>query len=388
MRTSAKKFLIFLAITNAALFIVLLLTVRFNITGHFEGFFLLRDKSSGKYEFADHLYVGEGSRLVYGVNLTTLQYQFINSFLPAHKETTVHLHCDWNPHDGSGMVSNHLADGTRLVTYFGRYLDDDEEVHGLFVGGGLPETVSQSSNYNLNRSGMTYNYGQRWYHIWCSVNEGIGTVDGKVMLTPSHWKFLGSRVVRRSDREVVLSSSHSVVIDNLPVRIDRRVSFTAGETWFNLEITITNVGNEALTYRYAYGDEPWVGYYGTALGDVGWVQDRLVNFEELLDGARYSHAGMVDSGNRVIGERPVYTNLANFIEWFGDEQPLVYFANKGGQPPLPGTRVPLESNERYIALEWARALPPGESAVIRLAIGMAMFDPRAGVPVKPATSWK
>lgn len=388
MRTSSKKILAFLAIISAVLIITLLVTVRFNIKGHFEGFFLLRDKVSGKYEFADHLFVGKGSRLVYGLDLTAPKYRLLNAFFSAHREDMVHLHCDWNPYDGSGMVSNQLADGTRLVTYFGRYLDDDEEVHGLFVGGGLPDTVSANANYNMNRSGMTYFDGKRWYHIWCSVNEGIGPAGREVMLTPAHWKFLGSRVVSKSDRNVELSSSHSVLINNLPVRIDRRVNFTAGETWFNLEITITNNGDKPLHYNYVYGDEPWVGYYGTALGDVGWVKDRLVNHEEVLDSLKYSYAGLVDSGNRVIGERPVYTNLANFIEWFGAERPMVYFADRGGYPPLPGTKKPLESNERFIGLEWARPLSPGESASIRLAIGMAAFDPGLGLPVKPATTWK
>ena len=96
---------------------------------------------------------------------------------------------------------------------------------------------------------------------------------------------------------------------------------------------------------------------------------------------------MVDSGNRVIGEQPVYSNLANFIEWSGDERPFVYFANSGA-PPKPGTEIPLESNERYLGLEWQRSLAPGETATIRLAIGMAGYDRKTGLPVKPVTGWK
>jgi len=387
MRKGKTILLTALAVLATALFIYLFTNVRFNIKGHFEGFYLLRDRGAGRYEFSDHLFVGEGKSLIYAMNLAPLQQRFFAMFMPSHRDDLPHLHCEWNPHDGSGLVSQHFANGTSLVTYFGRYLDDDEEVHGLFVGGGMPETVATDINYNMNNSGMTFGDGRKWYHVWCSVNEGVGGMNGDRMLTPSRWKFLGSRVVSKSDSSVVITSSHSVMIGEIPLRIERRASFTAGETYFNLEIRLTNQGGVPLSYQYQYGDEPWVGYYGTALGDVGWVKDRLVTHEEVVDINRYSYAGLVDSGNRVIGEQPVYTNLANFIEWFGEERPFVYIANSGS-PPVPGARKPLESNERYIGLEWDRVLAPAETATIRLAIGMAAYDAKSGLPAKPATTWK
>jgi len=387
MRKGRTILLTALAVLATALFIYLFTNVRFNIKGHFEGFYLLRDRGAGRYEFSDHLFVGEGKSLIYAMNLAPLQQRFFAMFMPSHRDDLPHLHCEWNPHDGSGLVSQHFANGTSLVTYFGRYLDDDEEVHGLFVGGGMPETVATDINYNMNNSGMTFGDGRKWYHVWCSVNEGVGGMNGDRMLTPSRWKFLGSRVVSKSDSSVVITSSHSVMIGEIPLRIERRASFTAGETYFNLEIRLTNQGGVPLSYQYQYGDEPWVGYYGTALGDVGWVKDRLVTHEEVVDINRYSYAGLVDSGNRVIGEQPVYTNLANFIEWFGEERPFVYIANSGS-PPVPGARKPLESNERYIGLEWDRVLAPAETATIRLAIGMAAYDAKSGLPAKPATTWK
>ncbi len=386
MGPGKKMLLLCGAALATAVFIYLFVNVRFDITGHFEGLYLLRDKEAGKYEVSDHLFVGEGTALIRGRDLTPLQQRIMGLFSP-HNDGHPHLHCEWNPYDGSGLVSQHFANGTSLVTYFGRYLDGDEEAHGLFVGGGMPDTVATNMNYNMNNSGMTFGDGKRWYHIWCSVNEGIGVLDGREMLTPSRWKFLGSRVASRSDSSVVITSSHSVVLNGLPVKIDRRAGFAAGETYFTLEIRLTNQGGAPLVLEYHYGDEPWVGYYGTSLGDVGWVRDRLVTHEEVLDSGRYGYAGMVDSGNRAIGEVPVYSNLANFIEWFGEERPSVYFANSG-KAPAPGSKEPLESNERYLGLEWERQLAPGETATIRLAIGMAGYDQRTGIPVKPATTWK
>jgi hypothetical protein len=279
------------------------------------------------------------------------------------------------------------VDGTILTTYFGRYLDGDKEAHGLFVGGGMPDTVATNVNYNMNNSGMTFYNGRNWFHIWCSVNEGIDFAEPGPVLTPSHWKFLGSRVVSRSLTGAVIESRHEAGNGTSLVGIVRRASFTAGEPYFNLEIRISNRGSVPLHYIYTYGDEPWVGYYGTALGDVGWVKDRLITHEEVIDTANYSYAGMADLGNRVIGEQPVYTNLANFIEWVGEERPQVFFSNNNAMPTTSGGKAPLESNERFIGLQWDSAMPPGSSRTIRLNVGMAALNTKTGIPEKPPTSW-
>lgn len=380
-----------ITLTIATLLLAALLTtlfkINFSITGHFEGLYLLHDKRSGTYEVADHLFVGKGQQLVYGTTLTSGVFKLVEGLLPKHNEGYAHLHVDWSPKDGSGYVSNHLPDGASLVTYFGRYLDNDKEVHGLFVGGGLPDTVASNVNYNMNNSGMTYSNGKNWYHIWCSVNEGIDIAEPGQALTPSQWKFLGSRVVSRSDAMAVIESSHEVRLGASLVRIDRRASFTAGEPYFKLEIRIANTGNAPVYYTYSYGDEPWIGYYGTALGDVGWVRDRLVTHEEVIDSSRHSYAGMADLGNKAIGERPVYTNLANFIEWFGEERPHVFFSNDNVMPGQTTVKVPLESNDRFIGLQWNKNLLPGNAATIRLAIGMARFNKNTGIPEKPPTAW-
>jgi hypothetical protein len=389
MNRRKKTVLLLFCIISVPLFILLDHYMDFDIGGHFEGLYLLREKGSNKYEIADHLFVGREKQIVYAMDLGNRYYKIARNMLPKHNENFNHLHCEWNPKDGNGMVSNYFADGTALVTYLGRYLDEEKEVHGIFVGGGLPETVESNVNYNMNNSGMTYFDGKRWYHIWCSVNEGVGSaVTGKA-LTPSHWEFIGSGVEQKSADKVTITSSHKTFIDDIPVRIDRKIRFTAGQPYFNLEITLTNIGTAPLFYNYLYGDEPWVGYYGTSLGDVGWVKDRIINYEEMIDTTKYSYAGIADIGNRVIGEQPVYTNLANFIEWFGPERPMYgYFANNMDVLPKPNQKIPLESNERFIGLSWQRKLEPSESSTLRLAIGMAMLDPKTGIPVKPPTAWE
>lgn len=384
-----KRILIpLLCITAIAAALLFNRHVDIRLGGHFEGFYLLRDTPSKKIVLKDHLFVGQEKQLIYALDLNNSYYKLARRLFPKQSDHLNHLHCEWNPKDGNGLVSSYFPDGTGLVTYFGRYLDDQKEVHGLFVGGGLPETVENGNNYNMNNSGMTYFAGKRWYHIWCSVNEGIGSAITGSSLTPSQWEFIGSGVESRSSRNVTIASKHKAFIDGIPVSISRRVHFAAGETYFNLEIEITNIGTAPLFYTYLYGDEPWVGYYGTSLGDVGWVKDRIISHEEVIDPAKHSYAGMADIGNRVIGEKPVYTNLANFIEWFGPERPAaVYFTNDLTHlPEKPG--VVLDSNERFLGLRWERRLAPSESATIRLSIGMAGLNPRTGIPEKPATSWK
>jgi hypothetical protein len=56
--------------------------------------------------------------------------------------------------------------------------------------------------------------------------------------------------------------------------------------------------------------------------------------------------------------------------------------------PEAGKKVPLESNERFVGLSWQRRLAPSESSTIRLAVGMALHNPKTGIPEKPATKWE
>ncbi|NJD91922.1 MAG: hypothetical protein FIA91_10475 [Geobacter sp.] len=387
IKKSAFFLLIPLAIVSLLLMANVVATTHFE--GHFEGLFLFKDNHTGKYLLTDHLFVGKEKQLKYAIKFSNSTYKMVGRLFPHHKEGVDHLHVEWNPKDGSGFVSNYFANGTGLVTYLGRYLDDEEEVHGLFVGGGLPETVESNMAYNMNNSGMTYYDGKRWYHIWCSVNEGIANPLSGNSFTPSKWKFLGSRVEKRTDSNVIITSSHLFAINDVPLKIDRKMSFAAGEPYLNLDIKVTNTGTAPVSFIYLYGDEPWVGYYGTSLGDVGWTADGIVEHETFIDTKTHSFIGMADLGNRLIGERPVYTNLADFIEWPQEARPdKAYFVNDQAKMPQKGAKVPLESNERFLGLEWLRTLQPAEATTIRLAIGMAPYNPASGTPQKPATTWK
>jgi hypothetical protein len=166
--------------------------------------------------------------------------------------------------------------------------------------------------------------------------------------------------------------------------IDRHVHFRAGESYFILTINIRNIGNSPVSYDYLYGDDPWLGNYGTSGGNVGWSGDGFYYFVGRLNTKKYNYAGYFDYGNGVIGQLHGYTRTANFIEWFGDTEPFVYFSNGPFDiPPLNDERIPLSSNARFIGLNWEQTLQPDQSVTHTLAIGMAGIDPKTGFPVKP-----
>ncbi len=380
----SKKTAYFLVIAGLLVLPVVILG-RFNITGSYEGLFLLKGKDGALFEVKDDLYLGEANRYIAGIDFEKEKLFLHRLFKATAREP--YLSYEWNETKGAGFVRSYFPGGKQMLTCFSRFLDDgDKEAAGLFVGGGLPANVKDDSIVKENETGMAFFNGERWFHIWCNVNEGILT-DKLEKIYPSSWKYLGSRVLHQNDYDLIFESSHEVLVDSVPLRVDRRAHFRAGETYFVLRVSIQNIGNRPTIYYYFYGDEPWLGNYGTAGGNVGWAADGLHDFEGLLNTKKYHYAGIFDYGNDAIGEGHHYTLTANFIEWFGVEEPVVWFSN--GPLSAPGTsgkKVPLSSNERFFGIQWGpRTLEPRQSDVYTLAIGMAGRDQKTGFPVKPET---
>jgi hypothetical protein len=175
--------------------------------------------------------------------------------------------------------------------------------------------------------------------------------------------------------------------------MDRYVFFKAGDTFFILAIVLRNKGPVETPYLYIYGDEPWVGEYGSSIGNVGWVKDRQLNYEGRIDPRKYSYAGMWDIGNPAVPRESEsgknMTGMANFIEWLGNNIPdKVYFSNTNGKFAEESHKVPLSSpTNRVIFLEWGpRFIEPGQEHVILLGIGMAGSGPQTTLPEKPPVS--
>jgi hypothetical protein len=384
-RTKAVLLIVIIAI----LINVIIITVKFDITGNYEGLYLLRGELGALFELKDDFYLGEAYRYIAGVDLYRVK-QRLHMLNKHNSAREPYLYYEWNEKVGEGYVRNYLTGGKQLITCFSRFRDefDNKPPAGLFVGGGLPANVKEDNSVRMNATGMAYYDGLRWYHLWCSANEGI--FDNLKPLYPFTWKYLGSKILHSTATELVLESNHEVLISSIPLLITRRAYFKAGDTFFLLTINIKNIGNRPVTYDYLYGDDPWVGNYGTSGGNVGWSGDGFYYFSGKLNTKKFNYAGYFDLGNEAIGQRHNFTWAANFIEWFGDIEPFVYFSNGPFDiPPLNNEKIPLSSNARFIGINWgARTLKPGQAETYTLAIGMAEHDPQTGFPVKPKVDLK
>ena len=70
-----------------------------------------------------------------------------------------------------------------------------------------------------------------------------------------------------------------------------------------------------------YGDEPWIGDFGSSAGDVGWMGKELIKTEREIDTDKNTYFGMFDYGNDLAGEMHNFTGIANFIEWPKSDRP-------------------------------------------------------------------
>lgn len=356
------------------------------IEDNYKGFFVLKKKDGFGIEIKNDFYPDDVDRLIVAFDFEDFYEKFGIDKIFSEKSYP-RLNYIWDEKNGRGVVKNQLDENRKIYTTFSRFKDDNGFVpKGLFVGGGLPHSLRANVPEKLSDTGMAYFDGNDWFHIWCSANEGISAgVDFGLKLPPSLWKFEGSKILKDTNSELIIKSSHSVDFDNSTMKIERYAFFKAGEPYFILVIKFKNIGKNIMKFIYVYGDEPWIGEYGTSAGDVGWVEDGLILHEGSIDIKKYNYVGFYDYGNDAIGETHYFTKLANFIEWIGDESKpdLVYFSNEVAKFAI-NRLVPLYSNNnRNLGIEWGpKTLKPGESITLTLAIGM-VIDYTSGYPKKP-----
>lgn len=351
---------------------------------HYEGLFLLRGTDGKKFQLQDDLFLGDGSRLIAGI-----EFEWLESWLRefGHNPTDTYLTHEWDEEGGVGYIVSHFPDGKKLQTNFSRY-DDSYGLHtrGLFVGGALPASARADSPDRQADTGMAWFDGTRWYHLWCNTNEGIASADSGSRHPPHRWQFLGSRTLIADDDKLVIASRHLIDIDQTQLRMDRFIYAAAGNPYLSLGIALTNTGTHPVRYDYLYADEPWLGDYDTSAGDIGWVEGGLVYTEGFVDPQRHYYAGITDRGNPMLGEQGPFTGIANFIAWADGTRPdIVYFANdyRGFNHP-PERLVPLAGNARSIGLAWnARLIRPGETHRIFLRLGIAAVNPHTKLPTVP-----
>lgn len=333
---------------------------RSHVEGSWYGLYLLDRQGHTGVSLHDDLLFGERPRLLFGVSFAPLR-------AIAHAGDRLagggaYLEAEWNEGLGRGLVRNYLGDGSELDTFLSRWDNggaDGGGRHGVFVGGSIPdvaETMAQS-----NRSGMAFRTRRgQWRHVWCNANEAMWDVDGGREIDTWQYEFRGSRVLEHDATRFVVTSSHEVVVAGVPLRMRRTAEFVAGRPFLVLDVVLQNVGDRPVRYSFLYGDEPWVGNFGSSYGNLGWTEEGIFADEARIDARRLRAAGLVDTN----------TGTANFLAWARGLAPdVVYVSNELGVL-RPGT--PLASNEIFIGTEWRdRTLGPGEVQRIQLAIGMA-----------------
>lgn len=367
--------------------ILIAATARINIRGAYDGLYLLKGGPGAVFEVKDTVLLGEYERVLMKIEFGAL---FSKSGREDGSGPAVNeFRYSWQKDEGAGYIKSFFADGTKLIISFGRFLDSQGSApEGVFVGGGLPYHEYEKSEVTMNETGMAFFDGSTWRHLWCNANESLNSaLNPHTILYPSNWTFLGSKVLYATNRKLIIRSRHEALLDGAPLRMDRFALYRAGDHYFILVIKIMNLGQRPAGFYYIYGDEPWVGDFGTSRGNVGWVRDRLYYYEGVVDPVKYSYAGMFDYGNKMTPQgRAEFTGTANFIEWLeGNKPDLVYFSNTIGSFADEKDRVPLTSEfNRVLMLQWGpKSLDPGQMELIILALGMADRDAKTGMPSKP-----
>lgn len=380
--------LLILVVVIIACLMLLGSKITFNFTPEYEGFFILKGEKGCLLEISDDLVPEDTQRLIWAMP----RYPFKSIVTSAKCDIPSHPCIDfkWNKKYGRGFVRNSWPDGTKLIINLGRFKGSNGKYPaGLFIGGGLPPSDPDYQFMNNEATGMTFFDGRRWYHVWCNANEGlVSPVDLSVISYPSDWALKDSRVLENDSRHLTIQTEHHTLFTGVPLGIRRTLFYTAGTRYAILSTELTNQGSLPLPFMYMYGDEPWVGDYGSSAGDVGWFEDKLILTEQYIDTQLYTYIGIFDYGNDLAGENHVFTGIANFIEWNIQKRPTYsYISNSGEGIISPGPSTPLNSPaNRFVGLLYGPyMLMPGESYNFTIAVGMAEKDPKTGFPVKPHT---
>ncbi len=384
-----RKRRVLVAVLGLFLAIVVLLgsKVKLVFQHDYEGIFIFKGENGAWLEVGDDLFPEESHRLLWGRSLAYMKD--VDSSGACDSSNKPCTSYEWNLAGGRGFIKSTYPDGRKLIINLGRFLDSDgRAASGLFIGGGLPPYDPDFNLFNKNETGMAYYDGSRYYHIWCNVNEGI--LDAaNVPIVPSQWEYVSSKVLENSAHDLTIVSRHRVLINNVPVTVERFMFYQTGDRFVTFVTNLKNVGSTPTSFTYLYGDEPWVGDYGSSAGNVGWLEDRIALTEMEIDTRRYTYAGLFDYGNPLAGEHhEFYTQKANFIEWRPESRPdIAFFANQLGKYAPEENKVPLNSKaSRVISLQWGpKVLNPGQTFMFTIAVGMADNDPKTGLPVKPDT---
>ncbi|MBN2194377.1 MAG: hypothetical protein JW751_16290 [Polyangiaceae bacterium] len=301
----------------------------------------------------------------------------------------------WDPATGKGDVVHHFASGDYLRTCF--HCGFEGYTGGLVIG-------------NYGGSGMGFFparpiRGHRQINVVCAQDESIWDRDERREYTYG-WsenygqgsdgvrlEYVRGKVVEETPDRVTLAARN----EGGCYTVDKVVTTGAGDRYWVLATRITNRCDHPIHFDFFTGDDPWIGLYRTAAGDVGWTPAGIVRRETAFLAGQLTVAGMYDLGNAVAGEHEGdFTGQADFFA-LDPALPLPDFsaiANSFAHEPRDvDPNRPLDDQTiTAVNLGWRKLrLAPGEGAAFAFALGLAEVGERVveqpRVPAIPLADW-
>ena len=297
---------------------------------------------------------------------------------------------NWDPETGKGVVIHHLAGGDMLSTCF--HCGYPGYTGGLLIGnyGGLglgfypkqPIRGFQSINVFCAQDESIWDRDEHKEYTY-GWSENFGTGPDGVRL-----EYTRGRVIEPGPDRVILESENAGGCYRV-----RKIAMTRKETRFWVVATrVTNRCQRPVHFDFFTGDDPWIGTYHSAEGDVGWTSDGIVRREKLFRRGEFLAGGMYDLGNRESGEQEFgYSEQANFFLLDpGLPLPdLAAYANSFAhdERDIDPKHVLVKTKMIALNLGWReRMLLPNEGFTAAFAMGLA--DPglarSPGYPAMPA----
>jgi hypothetical protein len=195
---------------------------------------------------------------------------------------------DWDPGSGRGGVTIDLGERGRVEVAL-------HEGYSGYSGGLVLGSMGRS--------------GYRWYArgaveptaVWCATDESIWRRDTRQEYAYGWSKnfgrgpdgvtlrYLGGQVFEDGPERVVLGSVNAAA----PFAIARWLLIDARGTLL-FRVRVRNEGRAPVPMDLWIGDDPWVGEYGTAVGDIGWHEDAWVTEERAVALAPGGCLGIAD----------------------------------------------------------------------------------------------
>src|SRR6185369_3488394 len=180
---------------------------RFSFHGKPAGVYLLKGAERHLFELKDHLKLADYERLIVRIEFEALYERWRSKDEAA--DSNPYLKYSWDKKSGSGYLINFFPDGSRFLVCLGHFRDtDNNPVHGIFVGGGLPGTHYENAALKTPETGVAYSDARGWHHLWGSTAETLSSAAATAgQVNPGSWEFVGSEILFSSQYQLALKSS-------------------------------------------------------------------------------------------------------------------------------------------------------------------------------------